>query len=190
MAKLFTVDANLQVELNRAELLLIPEFSAIIRRDRGSDGDHDGRKKFHARKVFTFIYFYCDWKSPLKDFTLEAKKKEALRTAGLEDKHIDGIVRDAMDIYESYQETLSTKLLHSTYNTIRNLTEFFDNVDLDEKDVNDRAVYKPLEIINSLKNVGNVYAGLKELESLVMKEQQEQGDIRGKSRKGNREDPS
>ena len=57
MSKLFTMDANLKVELNKAELLLIPEFSALIRRDRGSEGDHDGRKKFHARKEFTFIYF-------------------------------------------------------------------------------------------------------------------------------------
>lgn len=188
MVKLFDVDKSMNVTLNKVELLLIPEFKALVRRSRKCEGDHDGRKKLWALKEFTFIYYYCDWKSPLRDYTEEAKRLEAYRVSGLSDKDIDKLVQDAMDIYITYQETISTKLLEAGKRTIENLTLFFEEVDLQEVDENGRPTYKPMDIVNALKSIGNVYRGLKELEELVKKELKEQGDIRGGARRGNRED--
>ena len=190
MVKLFDVDKGMNVTINKTELLLIPEFKKLVKRSKKCDGDHDGRKKLWALREFTFIYYYCDWKSPLRDYTEEAKKMEAFKVSGLSDKDIDGFVREAMDIYVKYQETTSTKLLESGKRAVENLTTFFDEVDLQEVDENGKPLYKPMDIMNALKSIGAVYKGLKELEELVKKEQQEQGSIRGQAKRGSREDPT
>lgn len=77
---------NGELELDRDEILLYSEFAKILRRDRGSDGDADGRKKLRAYKEFKYIYHTTDFNAyPTQNGLSElAGHKYALQEAGLE----------------------------------------------------------------------------------------------------------
>jgi hypothetical protein len=134
MVKLFNFDFDEgEVVLNKEEILTIKEFAELIRKDKGSEGDNDGRKKKYAYKQFAFIYLYCDYTSPY----IERDEKERLAVcsidAGLvtegEPFVISPMLRAAMNKYTSMQDTYSVRVfkelkgsfkdLHDTVTSIR-----------------------------------------------------------------------
>lgn len=48
------------IKLDREEIALYKLPNRILRRDRGSEGDADGRKKLQAFKEFCYVYFIAD----------------------------------------------------------------------------------------------------------------------------------
>ena len=52
-----------EIQFDRIELLLIPAFKEIIRRDQGSPGDTQARKKLFAFKEFHYLYLIADYQS-------------------------------------------------------------------------------------------------------------------------------
>jgi hypothetical protein len=73
--KVFKMSRKGILELNTDEVLLIPEFKRLVKRDRGSEGDADGRKKLRAYAEFAYIYHTCDPSS--HPTTKGMSKKEA-----------------------------------------------------------------------------------------------------------------
>lgn len=49
-----------EIKLDREEIALYKLPNKILRRDRGSEGDADGRKKLQAFKEFRYVYFVAD----------------------------------------------------------------------------------------------------------------------------------
>jgi len=135
--------------LDKPELALYPEFSTLIKRDKGSDGDVDGRKKKKAFAEFTYIYFTTDFNSfPNKHgFSPKQVHEYAVDMAKLPKDYIaDNEVKSAMNCYRKLVTSLSKEirqeLLKSFNNSpkviskIRNKVDDLLSTDLnDEKDI-------------------------------------------------------
>ena len=160
------------------EALLIPEFEEIYKRDKSKD-------KAKAIKELSYIYFISDYKSPyISSLSPDALK----RTIGKdfmkdEDYEPDSKILAAIDKYKSML------LLNASLQTVHNLTDYLQNIDLQERDKNDKPIYKPSDVTNSLKNIGGIVDSLNKVRANVEKEIQEAATLRGQRKKGNREDP-
>lgn len=69
--------------LNTKEIRGIKEFRNLLASDKGSPGDHDGRKKYYSTKVLMFIWFYYNWKSPLAKYPDRERFTQSLKEAKL-----------------------------------------------------------------------------------------------------------
>src|SRR4051812_34438720 len=98
--KLFEIDDTFTLQLNKVWILMIPEFEAILKRDKGSVGDTQARYKLRARREFSFIYFFVDFNSPLRDWEEHERFAESLTYANLTKKDIDDVVLAGVKKYE------------------------------------------------------------------------------------------
>jgi len=98
-------------------------------------------------------------------------------------------MRVAMEKYKELQRTPSMSLLDAAQRTVHNLTDYLESVDLNERDKNNRPVYKPSDVTSALKAIGGIVDSLRVVTETVQKEISESGSLRGQRRKGNREDP-
>lgn len=178
--ELFKLDDEYLVELNREWISTIPEFAKIIRDDKGSKGDTQARKKLHAKRVFTFIYHYCDFQSQFVDYGAERRREEALHNAGLcEDDVTIVAVEIAIDKYNRLQDTRILRLLKSANGGIDKLTDYYDNIDFELRDINDKLMYSPKEFQTMVATLDKTYEGVKSLENRVKKELKEAARVRG-----------
>ncbi len=106
-----------------------------------------------------------------------------------EDYEPDSKILAAIEKYKSLQRTPSMLLLDASLQTVHNLTDYLQNVDLQERDKNDKPIYKPSDVTNSLKSIGGIVDSLNKVRANVEKEIQEAATLRGQRKKGNREDP-
>lgn len=124
--KLFTIKDN-NIVINKPEVLTIPAFTNILRRDKGSPGDFDGRKKYKAFKEFAYIYHMADVKSVpnANGFNKAKANKYAIEKSGLDkDYKPDKVVREAIAIYKEAQDTLPRRTimeLTKTYSFLQNV---------------------------------------------------------------------
>lgn len=105
---------NGELQLNRDEILLYPEFAKIYRRDRGSEGDADGRKKYRAFKEFSYIYHTTDFNAyPTQNGLNKAKAHEyAVNESGLEPTYKpDEEVSKAMNRYAKEHLSIAKKTM-------------------------------------------------------------------------------
>src|SRR5579872_927060 len=125
MMKLFEIDDNNNVKLNKPWIMLIPEFKALFIRDKGNNhATEPGRYKYRAIKEFSFIYFNVDFGSPIRDWEVADKRKEALVYAGLTEDDIDNKVKEAEKKYEELQIKASRSL-----RTYRSMLKGLDALD-------------------------------------------------------------
>jgi hypothetical protein len=58
-----------RIELNLPEILLVREFSELMKHERNIClDDPSGEKCLRAFKEFTYIWLAIDWKSPYSDY--------------------------------------------------------------------------------------------------------------------------
>lgn len=182
--KFFLFDnSNNSVVVNEAEVLLIKEFSALWSNDRNkTKTDTKGTKKSRAYKELTYIWLMCDWSSPYSDYTEQERHKEALKDAGLTEKEWnDPTFRAACRKYRELQESSrSLKLIKSAQGVVDKITDYFNNIDIEERDtVTGKPIFKTKDIMAELSNVSSVVEQLKTLELLYKKEQEESSGLMG-----------
>lgn len=111
MLKLFVLEGK-NVVLNKPEIATIKVFKNILRRDRGSKGDAQGREKLMAYAEFAYIYHMCDLGSiPNTEGYNEDKAHEwAVKQADLLELNPDWVVdaglEDAMNEYKELQQDI------------------------------------------------------------------------------------
>jgi len=96
----------------------IKEFNRIIARDRGSEGDSQGRKKLMAMRELAFIAFYADLTSPYRrndsgdddEVIAEIKRAVELPDAWVKDLIVD----EGIKVYREGTRTASSGLLVAT----------------------------------------------------------------------------
>lgn len=162
------------LELNEPEILLIKEFNDLYKRDKSKSKDR-------AWAEFTYIYLAIDWKSPYNQYTEQEKHEEALNDSGLtEEKFNDPIFRAACRKYRALQdETRSIKLLKSAQNVIDKFVDYFNNIDVEERDEQTgKPVYKTKNVMDEISSLHKVHEELVILESQVKKEISETSSIR------------
>lgn len=116
---IFKIENN-TLTFNKEEARLIDEYKAIIIRDKGSEGDHDGRKKFVAFKELMYIHLVNHPASIYRDLPDELRKKSAKTQVGLpKDWKEDDLIRAATDRF--IKDLKCTSLYYSFVNASRGL---------------------------------------------------------------------
>lgn len=170
---------------------MIPELEAVIKRDKGSPGDTQARYKLRARKEFTFIYFYIDFNSPIRDWKDEERFQESLTYAHLDKKDIDTIVLSATKKYE--QLAMEAARSMRTYRALLKMLDAMDNymetLDFTKVTKTGELVNSPDKIASMVQKMDKMYESVKSFEKRVQEELKDGGSgIRGTAVKGENED--
>lgn len=171
------------ISINEPEILLVKEFKDLWEAKRNkTKEDPSGTKRTRAFKELCYIWLMCDWGSPYADYSEQERHKEALRDSGLTDKEWnDPTFRAACRKYRELQnQSRSLKLIKSAQEVVDKITDYFNTVDIQERDpVTGKPIYKTKDIMAELSNVSSVVDELKTLEILYKKEQEQSNGLMG-----------
>lgn len=133
MIKLFQVnDQGIPEISDEARTILV--FKKLITRDKGSEGDHDGRKKYQAAKELAFVYFFAKFDSPYESYEEFDRIIKVKKAVGLDEKwKIDSDIQEAIDYFKEIQRTPSMKFLDAVEKAIRNMSDYLETTKIDEK---------------------------------------------------------
>ncbi len=172
------------------ELKLIPEFKALLTRDRTKD-------KKEALKEFSYIYFIHDHKSPYYIYPEDERRLRVSTDTGLgRDYKPDEKVQAAVAKYLELSKTPTLKSLTSIREGLLTSSRLIDSLreridaaladpDLEDIDPVVRSVTRMLEISEKLpKAIENITT----LEEKVRKEESNDTRIKGGGKKGLFED--
>lgn len=192
MKRLFVVSNDLDIDLNKEWLHLIPEFSIILHRVWKCEGDADGRKKIMQKKVFGYIWLTIDYGSPLFTWDKDARREEALKMMQLKPGDVDEPrVTAAIQTYERLQleSVPALKALRSMYASLERMNEFLENIDLDAVDKQGKPKHTPASVTRAVKEMNAAYDAVATMERRVMEQLKSEGGntIRGTATLGGRE---
>ena len=176
-------NSNNSIVINEPEVLLIKEFSALWDNARNkTKNDKTGQKKTRAYRELTYIWLMSDWGSPYSDYAERERHEEAIKDAGLtEEEWNDPVFRAACRKYRELQDSSrSLKLIKSAQGVVDKITDYFDTLDIQERDaVTGKPIFKTKDIMAELSNVSTVVEQLATLEILYKKEQEAASGLMG-----------
>lgn len=179
MQDLFLYDnATGALRLNTHELLLIKEFEALWDTERNKcKEDSKGTKRLRAWREFKYIWLFCDWKSPYQQYLEMEKHKAAMEDAGLsEEEWNDPIFRAAVRKYiEIKSSSRVLNLIKTAFRTLEKMRVSLDNIDLEERDANNKPIFKAKDVLADIASIGVMADKLKELELNYKKDQMQSG---------------
>jgi hypothetical protein len=192
MKRLFIMDNEGNVDLNKEWLHMIPEFSILLHRVWRCEGDADGRKKLMQRRIFNYIYLTIDFASPLFTWENDARLLEALKSQNLKSGDVEeDKVQAAIRKYDEYQQESSPKLkaLRGMHNALDKMNEKMETINLDEVDKQGKPLYTPSTITRFMKEINAAYDALETMERRVLEELKKEGGntIRGTATLGGKE---
>lgn len=176
MAYLFKVE-NKAVFPND-ETLLISPYKEIWERDKS-------KEKRMAMKEFAYIEFMCSMRktNPYKGY------EESLRTIKIKEDVIqdkkwkpDSLVTKGVSKLKEFQTGASNtySFFMSVKKAVSNLKDFFDNVDLGERNMKTgNPIYKPAEITRALADADKLLNNFSNLERKVEEELFEESKTKG-----------
>lgn len=174
---------NNRIELNTPEILLVKEFAELMSHERNiCKEDPKGIYGLRAFREFTYIWLAIDWKSLYADYDEQERHREALRDAFMtEEEFNDPLFRAACRKYRQLQDSnRSLKLLSAAQSTVDKFIDYFNNIDVEERDTQTgKPMYKVKDIMTEMSNLSKVLDELQTLEALVKKGLSEQTNMRG-----------
>lgn len=178
--KFFLFDnATNSITINEPDVLLIKEFAALWDPKRNkTKEDPKGTKRTRAYRELAYIELMLSWASPYADYTEQERHEACLQDAGLtEEEWNDPTFRAACRKYRELQNSSRIlKLIKAAQGTVDKITDYFDVIlDLNERDANDKPVFKVKDVMQEMKGVSDVVEQLKALEILYKKEQEADG---------------
>ena len=172
-----------KVELEKGNILLIKEFSALMNNERNiCEEDKTGEKHLRAFREFTYIWLAIDWESFYKDYSNQDRHNESLKDANLtEEEWNDPTFRAACRKYREIQDSnRSIRVLQASQHTEDQFIDYFMNIDPQERDEQTgKPIYKVKDIQAEIQNLPKVLDELKSVEQQVKKEMEEQSQLRG-----------
>lgn len=172
-----------KVELEKGNILLIKEFSALMNNERNiCEEDKTGEKHLRAFREFTYIWLAIDWESFYKDYSNQDRHNESLKDANLtEEEWNDPTFRAACRKYREIQDSnRSIRVLQASQHTVDQFIDYFMNIDPQERDEQTgKPIYKVKDIQAEIQNLPKVLDELKSVEQQVKKEMEEQSQLRG-----------
>lgn len=135
---------DFKLQINPAAYTLTP-FRKIWDRDKSR-----GKKK--ALLELAYIYYMCDYKSDYSDIVNTDEKHNAIISGCFEGKDFkpDKAVEDAMEFYESRQETLMMRMYKVAKLGIAKMETYVKEINLDERDAKTQ---KPVHNVTHLKGI-------------------------------------
>jgi hypothetical protein len=173
------------------EVRMFAPFRKILERDKGkkSDrgiyetGDADGRRKAIATKELAFIYWFCDPRSSYvesyQDLQLREEKVKTLLDLPANWK-IDEVIKDAVRFYlEEIENDFDVKYLQANIIATENTMKYLENVDYNARDTKGNLLYKPTDVVKTIKEAGGVLESLKTLREKAFRRVSLAAKIRG-----------
>jgi len=151
---------------------LINEFKVIIDRD-------DSENKLMASKELAYIYYMVDWESPYASTAKESKSESIINSLFEQEWKPDDAVSAGIEKYKELYENDYIKMLKAARDGARKLRNYFETVNLNERDNNNKLVHRVSDLTRNLKEVGSIIEGLQDLEELVKKNQTKANQNRG-----------
>ena len=144
---------------------LLEPIKKIWDRDKSKD-------KAVATKEISYVFFMTDFKSPFMSIVDEAERGAQVKSAiGLNAKwEEDNDVANCRSFYDKLQETASLKFLKSASFALNQVEQYFNNLDLQERDKTGKMVNDPAKVMKMLGEVSDVRTQFKKLEEEVKKE--------------------
>lgn len=172
-----------RAQLVTADLVLIDEFKALLDIERNKcKEDPTGLEHLRADREFTYIYLAIAWKSPYANYSEQERHQAALKDGHItEEEWNDSTFRAACRKYRALQESNRyVRLLQSAEMVTDKIIDYFNNVDLEERDdQTGKYVNKVSDIQKAMKEAADQIETLKQIEALVKKEITERSQIRG-----------
>lgn len=186
MIKFFQVNEQGIPEISD-EARAIAVFKKLITRDKGSDGDHDGRKKYQATKELAFVYFFAKFDSPYESYEEYDRVLKIKKAVGLDEKwKVDSEIQEAIDYFKEIQRTPSMKFLDSVEKAIRNMADYLENTNIEEKILDGVNKGKLVHDIGQYKSITKEMPELvisyQKTKDLVRKEIQEETAVRAQKK--------
>lgn len=178
--RLFEIDETHNVRPNKQWIALIPEFANLLKRDKGSKGDSEGRSKAQARKELAFIFFFCDFSSVIRDWLPEEKEKEAIYYSGLknEGEEVDDCIKRIRKD-EGLQEAIKkyVELQHKAARSLRtfevvnkgldSLDAYIGSINFADVDKKGEMMHDPNKFQQLIERMSGLYAKRREFEKFV-----------------------
>ena len=159
------------------EALLLKPFAALWKRDRS-------KSKQRALDELGFIYFYAN---PRSDYSYlvddEARIKAIKEGLGYKENwKPDKLLNEAIDFYKSFS-TISEMLLQSTRSLAHKVIDHMENLDLDERDNNDKPIFALNMVIGAIERANSLVLKIDETEKKIASESVQKGAMRGQGEK-------
>lgn len=176
-------NATNEIVVNEPEVMLVKEFADLWEPTRNkTKKDPKGEKRTRAFRELAYIWLMCDWASPYADYSEQERHEECLKDAGLTEKEwADPTFREAVRKYRDLQNaSRSLKLIKSTQQVVDKIIDYFDTIDLQERDpVTSKPVYKVKDVMAEMNTIPQLVEDLKQLEILYKKEQEQENGLMG-----------
>jgi len=162
---MFDIDINNNVIIREPGVLLISDFKKIWDSDKSKHKDE-------ALKIFAYIYFKCDFKSPYRN----TKTKEELPGVLIEDLKLPKDFKETKEIllaeekYVDLQTTKSLKMILAAEKALDQVTKYFENFDISKVKEEDDKATSISKLMGNLKQVDEVAMKLETVKDKIAKE--------------------
>tara|TARA_R110000787_G_scaffold87151_2_gene185770 strand:- start:1268 stop:1855 length:588 start_codon:yes stop_codon:yes gene_type:complete len=185
MAYLFTITNTTVVPV--AEAYMISPFKEILARDSSA-------KKVVALQEFAYIEFMSSLKksNPFAGYNSDVKEEKVVeKVFNGENYTPDKLVLEGIDFIYSLQTKHSPvySLYLKSRKAVEGVKDFFDNVDVNERDDRGKPIHKAADILRSVNEVPKTLATLKDLEAKIQSEDLSISKNRGEVKVGMFADP-
>jgi len=151
------------------QALLVRPFKDIWHADESKD-------KHTANLEMAYVYYMTDERSDFMHILdIEEREEEVKRWLDLPESwsgQRKSIVR-AMHYYQLMSETTSTKLLQSTRLVLQKISEFLDNINMNERDERSKKpIHDISKITSAVEKIPKLIKAINEIEKEVIKEKE------------------
>lgn len=164
---LFEIIQN-NVTFSPQALMIVP-FKEIWDRD-------ESKEKSQANLELAFIYYMADERSDFMHLLdIDERIEEIKNFIGLPESFSgkDKVVTRAIHYYEKASETTSTKLLKSTRLVLQKISEFLDNIDMNERDQrSNKPIHDIGKITASVEKIPKLIKAINQIEKEVINERE------------------
>jgi hypothetical protein len=180
------------------EIKLIGAFNELIKRDKGSKNDAQGRKKLQATRELAYVYHNNDYRSPYQRYSDKERFTMLVQDLNLgEDWKPDQKIIDAENKYQELNETSaiqSLKEARQTLNTSAQVNkkmreQIIELANSDDPETLSSANDLLTKTLQNNEKIPKVLKQIETTEEKVRKQEQESGTIQGSEEKGYFEDP-
>jgi hypothetical protein len=176
-----------EIRLNKPEVLLYPEFDRLYNDFDflKCKEDKSGKNRIKAWNVFKYIWLAHDFRSDYMELPEAMRIEYATLDSGLSKEDIaNTMVISAIAKYEKIQNTRLIKMLKTAQSTLDKVDDFLNKIDLFEKDSKDAYVHKTKDLMSQIAQIGDVAAGVKDLEFQIKREMESKTAIKGDAEEG------
>jgi hypothetical protein len=181
---ILTLDENFKLKIS-PYALEIKEFHEIYMTDKS-----ESKSLFVT--IMTFVWFFSDYSSPYVKQGLSEEDKWIIIKEDIDWKspvRNKKIIQNAINKYKELNSTETLRLLEAAQSAINSIIDYYNKLDMSEKNDKGTLVNNISQVMTSLKGIGQVNKDINVLKTQVLQEMAESGRVKGGEQVGLFEDP-